>query len=192
MKSIFPGAYFGNIDYFKAMSKAETATIDLGEHWVKQTLRTRCKIIGANGPMFLSVPVIRPNGSKTSMKDVVIDYKEDWTKIHWKTIESAYSSAPFFEAYDIEIHDIVCKKPKYLKELQEASTSFVIQEFELPIEIEYDLHFYEGECFDYRSSNFENEINHYISVFERPSNAEYSILDLLFNEGPMTRNFIIN
>ena len=62
--AVFPTAYFGNIAYFAALAKSISPVIEGKEHFVKQTLRTRCTILGANAIQQLSIPVIRPNGSK--------------------------------------------------------------------------------------------------------------------------------
>jgi hypothetical protein len=193
MKHIFPGAYFGNIAYFIGLINAEEIIIDLGEHFVKQTIRTRCTILGANGPLNLSIPVIRPNGSKTQMKDVLIEYKENWMKNHWKAIESAYASSPYFEAYDREIKEILDKRYKYLRDIQEASSDFIIDQLELPISLAHSETYWEGDAIDHRNDKFDEPTKSYIQVFDHEQSfSGISIIDLLMNEGPMARNYLMN
>lgn len=193
MKHIFPGAYFGNIAYFIGLINSEEIAIDLGEHFIKQTIRTRCTILGANGPLHLSIPAVRPNGSKTQMKDVLIEYKENWMKNHWKAIESAYASSPYFEAYDREIKEILDKRFKYLRDIQEVSTNFIIQQLELPLSLTYSEAYWEGSAIDHRNDKFDQPIKSYIQVFDHhQSLMGISIIDLLMNEGPMARNYLLN
>ena len=70
---------------------------------IKQSFRNRCVIASPNGPLNLVIPVIR--NTKNKIKDVQIDHSQQWIKIHWKSLESAYRSSPYFEYYEDDFLD---------------------------------------------------------------------------------------
>ena len=95
---IFSSLYNAPISYYAILLRnRKMVTIEQYDHYTKQTYRNRCRILGANGIIDLVIPVVKMHGQKVFMKDVRIDYDTNWHKIHWKSIVSAYASAPFFE-----------------------------------------------------------------------------------------------
>ena len=97
---ILPTAYLGNIQYYtKLLQTEQTVVIDGGEHYVKQSLRNRCDILGANGVIALTVPVLKKSGEKTAVKEVRIDYTKAWQHQHWNSIHSAYKGSPYFDFF---------------------------------------------------------------------------------------------
>ncbi len=49
--------------------------------------------------MSLTIPVKHEKGRRLKVNETRIDYATDWRKLHWKGIESAYNSSPYFEFY---------------------------------------------------------------------------------------------
>ena len=194
--TIFPIAYFGNISYFRKLANSDSPVIDLGEHFLKQTLRSRCEILGANGILSLSIPVIKSKGSKTPVSEIKISETEDWRRIHWKAIESAYGSSPFFDYYGMEVKELIFNAENNL----EAFNLAIIERVSIWLDLE--LNFTTSKVYidpannlDLRKDPFnedENKIKRYTQVFAK--NGEFypdlSILDLIFCEGPMGRNWI--
>ncbi len=116
MNVVLSSVYAGNIDYFSCIKNADTILIDAHEHFIKQSYRNRCEVYGANGKLSLVIPIQRKPG-KTPMKEVKIDYSQNWQKIHWKSFESSYRSSPYFEFYEDQfIHLFHKSKPQYLVE----------------------------------------------------------------------------
>ena len=195
--AVFPTAYFGNIAYFAELAKSTSPIIEGKEHFVKQTIRTRCSILGANGIQQLSIPVIRPNGSKTLMEDVLVSETDPWKKIHWRSIESAYASAPFFEEYDQEIKQLIFQDETNLLRYNQRITEEILKLIDINLELcrteSYETY---DKLVDFRMVDFESpiEIKKYIQVFgdSNQFSANLSILDLLFCEGPMARKWLIN
>ena len=195
--AVFPTAYFGNIAYFAELAKSTSPIIEGKEHFVKQTIRTRCSILGANGIQQLSIPVIRPNGSKTLMEDVLVSETDPWKKIHWRSIESAYASAPFFEEYDQEIKQLIFQDETNLLRYNQRITEEILKLIDINLELgrteSYETY---DKLVDFRMVDFESpiEIKKYIQVFSDSNQffANLSILDLLFCEGPMARRWLIN
>jgi len=196
MQSIFPIAYFGNIEYFRQLVRAENPVIETKEHFIKQTVRTRCEILSPNGIQQLNIPVFRKNGSKTLMDEIELSNETDWRKIHWRSIKTAYSSSPFFEHYGIEVQELIEQKENNLIRFNTKILQRIIEWLELPVQIQFSKEYCEPlNIIDFRQNEFKNVVNQnpYKQVFtlEKEFIPNLSILDLIFCEGPMSRNFIM-
>ena len=118
--SIFPTAYFPSLTLMAAMVQTSDLLTEIYETFPKQTHRNRTVILTANGPMTLSVPVVRPNGNPTLTADITVAYTERWNVTHWRAIESAYSAAPYFLYYRDPIEKLLMAKYDRLITLNEA------------------------------------------------------------------------
>ena len=116
--NVFSSVYAGNIDYYAALLKSDHVVLDVHEFYQKQSFRNRCVIAGANGPLNLIVPIQRIGG-KSMMKDLKIDHSQNWKKIHWKSLERAYRTSPYFEYYAHQFKPV-------LKILNNPSNSILI------------------------------------------------------------------
>lgn len=124
---ILPATYFGNWAYFNQVVSAEKLILDTHERYEKQTYRSRCAILSANGIQQLVVPVIRPNGKVSLMHEIEISYVENWQKDHLKAIESAYRKAPFYDYYAKDLFTILRKKHVRLIDLNLELTRFILK-----------------------------------------------------------------
>jgi hypothetical protein len=197
MHSVFPVAYFGNLVYFKSLLASKETVFELHEYFVKQTLRSRCEIQSANGRIQLNIPVTKPHGSKTKMIDVEISYATDWQRIHWKAIESAYASSPYFEDYANEIHDLIYSNCISLVDFNMRTVQLIAKLLDLPLNFNFSSKFEPSDrCNDFRMSEFNASslTPNYIQVFsdKAPFEPNLSILDILFCEGPMARKWLMN
>lgn len=188
---ILPTSYFGNIEYFFQLWKEKEVIIDIHEPYQKQTFRTRCEIAGANGLQTLSIPVERPNGKDTLVKDVLVSYKEDWRKDHLKAIESTYSRTPYFIYYFDTINEILTEDEPHLIQLNYKLLSYLVDKIGLTVNLSFSSAQSPLEETDLRmdfTSKKKNRFNahRYIQTFEERHGFlnNLSILDLLFNEGP--------
>ena len=200
MKAVFSSLYAGNLDFYSCLLKADQVSIDVHENYVKQSYRNRCEIYGANGKLALIIPITR--SSSTPMKEVKIDYDQNWQKIHWKSLESSYRSSPYFEFYEDKfIHLYEQKNIHYLVDFNMELLNIFLKLLDLEIELSY-TDSYEKEIknkLDLRSlihpkmgtSQYYNE-NKYIQVFEEKMGfiPNLSIYDLVFNEGPAAVNIL--
>lgn len=89
--------YLGPVGYYRLLSESETAYIEAFEHYEKQSWRNRCRILSANGPIDLNIPVVKGSSPGQPVREVMIDYRQNWQKIHFRSIESAYRHSPFYE-----------------------------------------------------------------------------------------------
>jgi len=190
---LLPCAYFGSIEYFSHLLSSN-CIIEVNDYFVKQSLRTRCVIYGANGPLTLTVPKFRKNSSKTLFKDIKINYDYHWQKEHWQSITSAYRSSPFFEYYEDEFQPLFQKKYTFLVDLNLEMMSFICSKIGLSTDYKISENYIKNpDLDDKRMDTFDNEITkRYMQVFENKLGfiANLSILDLLFNEGNNSRTYL--
>lgn len=191
--------YFPCIAYFATLVKSPNVNIDIGEFFVKQTYRNRCKIYTSNGPLGLSIPVIKKN--KTPMNEVLIDTKEDWKTNHWRAISSAYNSSPFFEFYCDQLKKVLYEKHLGLTDLNRALLIHICDELGIPISFKTsDVYLTSTDSdLDLRSEihpkkkiKGSDTYPRYIQIFETKHGFQrnLSILDLLFHEGPESLNYL--
>lgn len=169
--------------------------LDTKEVFVKQTYRSRFDILGPNGKLTLSVPVKKVNGSKTKTEEMEIDNSIDWRNQHLRSIRTAYASAPYFEHYFFDLMQFYAAPYMKLVDLCEASLKAVTDWFDL--ELQWRLIKDEqqrSEALDFRQNNDQqcNTPPYYQVFFDRFSFVpDLSVVDLVMNEGPMGRNYLI-
>ena len=196
MRVLLPISYLGPISYFAYILKAEEVHIESKEHFVKQSVRNRCSILGANGIQTLSIPKQRKSSDKTSIAEIGISNKDKWQKSHWQSIVSAYNSSPFFEYYKDELQSFYTTEQNNLfyfnLKLTQIILGFLKDEKEIILTEKYNKKF-EGTDLRYHKFNSENT-QQYEQVFseKHPFIPNLSILDLLFNLGPETEEYLHN
>ena len=198
---ILSSHYFPCIAYFALLVKNEKVVVDTGAHFIKQSYRNRCVIYSSNGKLALSIPVLKKN--KTPLKDVLLDFKTDWRKSHWKSISSAYNSSPFFEFYEDDLKEVFFGKYTTLAELNTALLRHICKELNilLNLQLSKDYIITTDYASDFREAldakkpyPGAEEFPRYIQIFEEKHGfiSNLSILDLLFHEGPETLNYLKN
>ena len=201
-KAILSTAYLAPIQYYSKLLKYDEALIEVYENYPKQTYRNRCSIYGANGLLDLSIPVKKIE-TKTKTKDIKIDYVTNWQKLHWKSIESAYRSSPYFEYYADEFLPFFTTKTDFLIDynlaLQNLITIIIGIEVQIKNTDKYIV-YNELAVSDYRE--LINPKKKFIDLdFKQPEYTQVfstrfsfipnlSIIDLLFNVGPDSLTYL--
>lgn len=195
---LFSTNYFGSIPYFQSIAPHNEIIIDIHEQYHKQSWRNRTQILESNGPMYLSIPVTRPNGSKTLVKDICISDKVNWRRDHWKAIESSYKHAPYFFYYSDQIKELIYQKEPNLSLFNYKIFKQLLNWLDIEIQISFSKNYQPPkDKEDYRIrldiKHFTNPQETYIQVFsdKYPFYPNLSIIDLIMNEGPLSRNYIL-
>ena len=108
--------FLPSLEFFCAISPFDNIELEYYEHYVKQSYRNHAIINTANGPHKLVVPLVS-KGNRTLMKDLLIDYSQNWQNNFWRTLESAYRKSPFYEHFANDLRDALFKKDSYLVDL---------------------------------------------------------------------------
>lgn len=198
---IIDNQYFGIINYYKILFQYSNIEIEQYETYQKMSFRNRCMVAGSNGVVGLSVPLEKGRGQRELMKDVKISYADNWPVQHWRTIESCYSRAPFFEFYRDGVWQLLRQQETYLLDLNMATLSWLKKVLKMPGGISlthsYEKIYPEGVT-DKRNTllpkNYQqaDDCPRYTQVFEDRIGFQpnLSILDLLFCCGPETSHLL--
>ncbi len=195
---ILPSAYLPPVSYFTHLIGGD-CTIDIGEHYLKRSIRNRAQIMTAQGVMNLTIPVKGANKLRQPMHSIMIDYSKEWQHQHWMAILSAYKSSPYFEHYAPYFEPLYRCETKYLVEFNEAIMEIIYRL--LPIEklarpTISELYVEPSTTsLDLRPKGVVDQgfiAQEYIQVFSDrlPFHANLSILDLLMCEGTTARGFL--
>lgn len=198
MRLLLPICYAPPVEYM-ALLLANDVTFEMHEHHVKQTYRSRATIMGANGTLNLIIPVLH-SGERTKVKDVRISNADKWQKLHWKSLESAYRSSPYFEFYEDDIRKFY-EEPweslvEYNLELMQTVLGWLGRPLPDSMTIEYkketpDLLDLRHRFNPKRYSAFATSIPYYQTFQAVPPNYNVSILDLMFNLGPAAETHLL-
>ena len=118
-------AYLAPIEYYAKMLIYGHLKIEQHDHYIKQTYRNRCIIAAPDGPLALTVPIIKPDTPKCPMRDIRISEHGNWRHLHWNAIESAYNHTPFFEYYKDDFRPFYEKKIDFLMDFNEELCQLV-------------------------------------------------------------------
>tara|TARA_B110000971_G_scaffold196807_1_gene212217 strand:+ start:746 stop:1360 length:615 start_codon:yes stop_codon:yes gene_type:complete len=197
MTLLYP-TYFPNVASYIVMAKTEKIEFEVQDSYQKQTYRNRCYIYGANGKLGLHIPVQYSQNNRQNTSEILIDNTTNWQSIHWKSIESAYKTSPFFEYYEDDLTSLFTTKKKYLLNFNLECIEVINSCLNLYFDYSKTLQFNkEANEKDYRhlvNARKETQIKTtlYMQVFQEKHGFIHnlSVLDLLFNEGPNAKNFL--
>jgi len=182
-----------------AVAQAEIVVLEIQDNYQKQTYRNRTYIAHNNGELLLNIPIKHDKeGKRQQTKTVRVENDFSWQSHHWKSIQTAYRTSPFFEYYEDDL------KPLFTIAISSL--------------LDHNLHIFEVLCEliginakilkteqyvpypEYTDNRFlieltqrkEFQIESYTQVLEAHHGflPNLSVLDLLFNEGPNTLNYL--
>ena len=188
-------AWFPPSEFFALLAKNSTVYLEACESYRKQTWRNRCRILTANGPMDLRVPVIH-DGARL-ITDIRVDWSTDWLRQAEYAIDSAYYSSPFFIYYRDELFGLLDCRPETLWEMNLSVIGFFCRKIGIAPQILPTSDFVlspEGDCRDLLSPKHPGPetVRPYWQVFRDKFGfiPGLSIMDLLFNEGPESLSYL--
>ena len=192
---VAPLAYTGSIGLWSLMTTAQTLIIEQYDYYQKQTLRNRTYIHGANGKLLLSIPVKHLGKiGHQYYHNVKIENSFAWQKQHWKSIQSAYRSSPYFEFYEDDLAVFYKTEFSSLYTFNKAYLEVLLKLMGWEPRLLYTQS-YETTTADTdiraqieQKNNTADLALKYTQVFEEKNGfiPNLSIIDLLFNEVPNT------
>jgi hypothetical protein len=197
--------YFGPVQWYQKLKRYDHCVIEQYDSYQKQTYRNRCVIATANGLQALTVPVDHSplTIDHVQCKDLRISDHNQWRRVHWNALQSAYSESPFFEYYADDIRPFFEQKYEFLIDFNEAIRQKMCELLDIETSVSYSSGFMvHGSGFMVQGSGFKDfrEVIHakhpqedpefqprsYWQVFQHRYGFQpnLSILDLLFCMGP--------
>jgi hypothetical protein len=198
MTTVLPLTCFPPVKWM-AYSVQKDAVIDIYEHYVKQSYRSRFELLGANGILTLSLFVESTKGQKVPVKDMRL-MEGSWGKNHMSSIRSAYGKSAFFEHLEDDLVRLFAEdRPSYLLDFNlqaldilrpyfkgwNYSLSTMYLEKEEQTEDCRNLFFPKNRALHYPS---------YLQVFgdRFDFQSDLSVLDLVMNLGPQSLGYVKN
>ena len=206
MNVLLSTTYFGPIQWYQKLYRADEVWIERYESFQKQTYRNRCVIATTQGTQALTVPVERGHLSPlSSLKDIRISDHGNWRHLHWNALQSAYGDSPFFMYYEDDLRPFFEQRWDYLFDFNEAIREKICELLDIHPVVHYTESFISPSSLtsyllpltslhDFREAitpkhpapDPDFTPRRYYQVYEAKHGFQpnLSILDLLFNMGP--------
>lgn len=193
--------YFPCIEYFTFFLEPGPVLLEAHEHFVKQSYRNRCYILGPHQVEKLTVPVLGGT-KKILVQDIQVDNGQSWQRMHWRSLQTCYGKSPFFEHYAPRLEPVFTSSCKYLWELNEKVLTLCLDLLQLPATPEPTPAYIEQTgtgLLDLRQAIRPNlpftardllRPVSYTQLFGAEFVANLSVLDVLFCEGPAAAGVI--
>jgi hypothetical protein len=192
--------YFPSTSHFAAIVQADKVTFEMEDNFQKQTNRNRTYIYSPNGIQLLNIPVKHSKIAHQKTKDIQIENDFDWQKQHFKSLEAAYRSSPFFEYFEDDLLPIFEKKHSFLMDLNLEVFDLITRCLRMKIEYstttEYFHEINSDELTDFRflanGKKDHSQFESYTQVFDDKFGFinNLSVLDVVFNEGKFALDYL--
>jgi len=191
--------YFPSIVQMVAMAQAEKVVLEIQDNYQKQTYRNRAYIAHANGKLLLNVPIKHSkNGLRQKTKEVPIENSFPWQSQHWKSLQTAYRTSPFFEYYEDDLVSLFMEPATHLLDHNLNLMNRLLELLGLETSVETTSEYIiEPRQKDLRYlANAKQEKQYSLATYTQVLEAHHdflpnlSVLDLLFNKGPNALEYL--
>ena len=176
---------------------------EVHDNFQKQTYRNRAHICTDRGKLMLNIPIkhVGKDQGRQKYKDIKIENDYNWQRQHWRTLQTAYRTSPFFEYYEDDIAPLYEKTFNFLLDYNLKSITVICDCLQIempPLQTEK----YAVEPSDVKDGRFLVEAKKEINIDLQEYNQVFgdrhgfiknvSVLDLLFNEGTSALTYLKN
>jgi hypothetical protein len=197
---VLPSFYLAPIAYYSHILQSDgDILMEKYENFPKQTYRNRASIHSPNGQLDLTIPIQKAKDQRrTQMKDVQISNADDWQRQHWMTLQTSYRRSAYFEFYEDDFVVFYKQKFTYLFDFNQGLHEMILKLLKLKADFSFTEDYQKNhtgfvdlrDAFHPKKKLPENK--RYFQVFE-PKNdfiPNLSIVDLLFNQGPQSKDYL--
>lgn len=191
MNVLLSTTYFGPIQWYQKLYRADEVAIERCESFTKQTYRNRCIIATSQGTQALTVPVER---TKADMMTIRISDHGNWRHLHWNALQSAYGESPFFEYYEDDLRPFFQPDWEFLFDYNEAIRQKMCELLDIQPRVRFTDDYVREAEGDYREiirpknagpdADFQPRPYYQVYASKHGFLPNLSILDLLMNMGP--------
>ena len=202
MQLIHETQFLAPIKVYQLYTQVSGILVEAHETYQKRSLRNKCIIMGVNGPITLTVPLLKGKHDSKFITEVEISYHDSWVGDMLHALRSAYGAAPYFDFYYPEIEHILRAKHTHLWTLNEDMRHLMLKRCSLtetPFTTTENFHkSYPEPWLDIRSMKLKDyqpqksDLEGYAQVFEDRHGfiSGLSIIDVLFCLGPETSLYL--
>jgi len=193
--------YFPSIVQMVAIVQSIKVIFEIEDNYQKQTYRNRTYIAHSNGKLLLNIPIKHHKSKlKQKTKDVIVENDFLWQRQHWRSLQNAYRTSPFFEYYEDDLAPLFTNKVENLLNFNFNCLKIICDL--LPLEIEM------AKTTSYNENTQEKDLRYLVNAKTKNNFSlkpytqvleglhgylpNLSILDLLFNEGPNAISYLEN
>ncbi len=202
VKTLIHPTYFPDIATFAVIAQNDIRW-EVEDNYQKQTYRNRCYVCTDQGRHMLSIPIQHVGGAhgRQKYKDVLLDNSYPWQREHWRTLQTAYRTSPFFEFYEDDIAPLYEQSFEKLLDFNFKTIMNVCDclQMDMPTSQTNTYELEPGDSKNFRflvdaKAELYMEQKKYVQVFgDRHGFIENtSVLDLLFNEGTNALTYLQN
>jgi hypothetical protein len=200
MINLVDNQYLGSFIYYKILFNSEYIELEAYERHRKSGFSNRCYIAGANGLIFLSIPLRKGRNQKNLVNEIEIDNQQKWQKKHWKAIESSYMRSPWFEFYRDDLKQFYEKEYQYLFNWNKDLLIYILKKIDWTGELSLTTSYEQVASGKIDNRNMILPQNYlefptikYPQIFEEKLGflPNLSIVDLLFCCGKNAKSYLI-
>jgi len=192
--------YFPNIANMALLAQRKCVW-EVCDYYQKQTYRNRTYICTDQGKHMMTIPIQHIGGAqgKQFYKDVKVDNEYLWQRQHWRTLQTAYRSSPFFEYYEDDLAPLYHESFTFLLDFNLRSVELACEFLHLEIPSSKTT-VYEPSPENFMDMRFMVNAKKSVSCDPAPYTQVFaerhgfignlSILDLLFNEGTAAPTYL--
>jgi hypothetical protein len=126
--AIMQPTYLPWLGYFGLMESVDVFILLDSVQFARRSWQQRNQIKTANGPLWLTVPVVAKGKRDQLISEVEIDLSQDFPRSHQRAIEMSYRRAPYYSAYSDQLLSVIGADTKLLSEMTIAAIVWIRDE----------------------------------------------------------------
>ncbi len=127
--------YLPWLGFFDKVRQCELLVLLDHVPFTKNYFQNRNRIRGAEGPIWMTVPVKTKGKFNQPIREVEIDNVNPWKRKNLNTLLQNYRKTPFFDRYVPFFTDLYQKEWRFLSELNETCIRYLLEQLEINVKL---------------------------------------------------------